>query len=135
MTRPGYITVEQLRAMEAGKGKPTRAEKKESGHDYKTDFLNQLHFAQIPAPVQEHVFHPKRKWRLDFAWIDQKVMVEYQGIMGAKTASHGSMTGQMRDHEKTTEASLLGWTVILINAKTVQNGKALQWVERALKGK
>lgn len=135
MTRPGYITREQLYGLEAGKGKKAPGTSNKKVHDYKADFLNDLHFAKVPPPVREFFFHPKRKWRADFAWIEQKVMVEYQGIMGTETASHGSMAGQMRDHEKITEASLLGWTVILINAKTVQNGKALQWVERALEGK
>lgn len=135
MTRPGYITREQLYGLEAGKGKTPRVEKKPT-HDYKGDFLNDLHLAGLPAPVKEFRFHKKRKWPWDFCYPDQMIAIEYQGgtYMQGKSG-HSNVDGLERDYEKFTEGSLLGWTIILINAKTVKNGKALEWVERALKGK
>lgn len=111
-------------------------------HDYKADFINQLALTKLPLPSHgdekygcifpEHQFHSTRKWRFDFAWPLLKVAVEYQGIFGKKTASHASVSGIARDCEKFTEASLDGWVLILINAKTVENGQALTWTERAL---
>jgi hypothetical protein len=37
----------------------------------------------------------------------------------------------MRDCEKFTEASLAGWTLILITAESVDSGQAVEWVRRA----
>lgn len=110
--------------------------------DYKAIFLNHLKFAKLPMPThgqgcenKEYIFHPTRKWRFDFCWLDQKVAVEYQGLnwkRDADNSGHQSIVGLMDDCEKFTEASLLGWTLILITAESVNNGQAVGWIERAL---
>lgn len=117
------------------------------GHDYKADFLRDLGFLGLPLPSHgakeygcqypEHQFHDTRKWRFDFAYPLLKIAIEYNGIFGGEgeDASHKAVAGLLRDMEKFTEASLHGWTLIIINAKTVQSGQAVAWVETALRNK
>ena len=134
---------------EAGK-KPKTAKRKPKT-DYKAIFLNHLHIAKLPPPTHgegcenpELVFHETRKWRFDFAWTrdGQKIACEYQGLNWAalnnpanSQSGHQSIKGLINDCEKFTEASLAGWTLILITAESVNSGHAITWVERALRGK
>lgn len=103
--------------------------------DYKKLFLNQLHLAGLPEPETEKHFALPRRWRADFIWPKQRVICEYNGIFGPRNASHASLQNLRRDYEKITEASLRGYFVILITAESVRDGRAVTWVERALRGR
>lgn len=86
--------------------------------------------------VPELLFHPRRKWRLDWACPAVMVAVEYQGFVGANRGhgdvGHASIAGMLRDQEKWTEAQLHGWLVVLVNARSVGDGTAMAAVYRAL---
>jgi len=104
---------------------------KQTREDYKAMLLTQLHEAGFD-PVQEYVFHEKRKWRFDLALVPEKVAVEYEGGVFDAVGGHSSISGILRDIEKYTEAALAGWLVIRTTAHTVQNGTALRYVKRAV---
>lgn len=102
--------------------------------DYKAEFLFQLRAAGIALPVAEFCFHPVRKWRFDFAFVGEKVAVEYQGgVYFAGKSGHSNVKGQERDCLKFSTAASMGWRVLPINAGMVRRGEALQLVEQALK--
>ena len=124
------ITQAEWRQVKAARRKPRVVKR-----DYKQTFLHQLDLAGLPQPEREVHFALPRKWRADFCFRREMVIVEYQGIYGGANASHASLAGLKRDYEKFTEASLLGYVVILITAETVNNGLAVEWVERALKAR
>ncbi len=113
---------------------PQSPPKRKPKTDYKAIFLTHLKMAGLPKPACEFQFHETRKWRFDFCWPDQKIAVEYQGLAwkGDGASGHQSVAGLMRDCEKFTEASLAGWTLILITAETVNSGQAVEWVRQAL---
>jgi very-short-patch-repair endonuclease len=69
----------------------------------------------IPV-FQEHKFHPKRKWRFDFALPNQKIGIEYEGINSNKSR-HTTLIGFTGDTEKYNAAQSLGWKVIRFTAK------------------
>jgi len=127
------ITIADLRKLQEGQkgSKTSKAQKPKT--DYKAIFLQQLDLAGLPKPIEEHTFHPTRKWRLDFCWLNEKIAVEYHGIFGAHKVGHQGMAALTRDYEKSNEANLLGWIYLVITAQTVQSGQALQWLESALK--
>lgn len=109
--------------------------------DYKAEFLRQLHLAGLPLPNRgagcewpELVFAPPRRWRFDWAYSAQRVAVEYQGgnYTGA-IGGHKTIKGLRNDYEKFTEAALRGWLLILIDSESVRDGRAVTWVERALR--
>lgn len=96
-------------------------------------FELQLVACQIRGWEREHVFHPKRKWRFDFAWPENslKIAVEIEGGIYTR-GRHVRGRGFEDDCEKYNEALLLGWRVLRVTSKQVTSGLALQWVERAL---
>lgn len=96
-------------------------------------FLGQLALLKLPPAEREYRFHPQRCWLLDVAWPAERIAVEYQGVFGGagRNASHASVAKLLRDYRKWTQASLLGWLLILIDAKSVETGEAHGWVELA----
>lgn len=99
---------------------------------------------KIPEPTPEYKFHPTRRWQVDFAWIDEKIILEVEGEIygtGKKcfycgvrpTGGHSSVSGILRDIEKYNEASIHGWLVlrVLPEELDLENGKAFNLLERA----
>ena len=64
----------------------------------------------------EHVFHPHRKWRFDWAFPGIKVAVEYEGLFSSKSR-HTTVNGFIGDVEKYNQATVLGWRVIRVTAR------------------
>jgi hypothetical protein len=60
-------------------------------------------------------FHPKRKWRFDWANEELMVAVEYEGIFGGKSR-HTNLTGFTNDCEKYNNAQIIGWKVLRYTA-------------------
>lgn len=60
--------------------------------------------------VPEYEFHPKRKWRFDWAIPALKIAFEYNGIMSAKSR-HTTHTGYTGDMQKINAAQDLHWKV------------------------
>ncbi|NYZ70022.1 hypothetical protein H0A36_28820, partial [Endozoicomonas sp. SM1973] len=58
---------------------------------------------KLPKPVTEYKFHPKRRWRFDFAWPDKKLAVEVEGG-GWVNGRHNRGQGFANDMEKYHEA-------------------------------
>ena len=60
--------------------------------------------------VKEHKFHPKRKWRFDYAIPEHKIALEVEG--GVWTGGrHIRAQGFLGDMEKYNTATLMGWRV------------------------
>ncbi len=77
----------------------------------------------LPKPTREHCFHAVRKFRFDFAWIEQRVAVELQGgvwIRGRHTRGGGYET----DCEKMNLAQSLGWQVYQFTASMLERDPA-----------
>lgn len=100
--------------------------------DYKAELLRQIREAGLPEPEAEFKFHPERKWRFDFAFVEQKVAVEYDGGIISHLPSHSSVAGIHRDIEKGAEAQLAGWVFLRVTPQLVANGTALRYVKKAL---
>lgn len=67
--------------------------------------------AGLPLPVKEYKFCEYRRFRFDYAFVEQKVAVEKEGGIYTHQA-HGSITGILRDLEKYSLAAELGWRVL-----------------------
>jgi very-short-patch-repair endonuclease len=83
------------------------------------------------APEREHVFHPTRKWRFDFAWPSLMVAVEVEGATW-HAGRHTRGSGFEKDAEKYAEAAILGWRVIRVTADMVVDGRAVAFTRRLL---
>ncbi len=79
----------------------------------------------------EYRFHPERKWRADFAFPEQKLLIEVEG--GTWSAGrHSRGSGFATDCEKYAEAAILGYRVIRVTTDQVRTGQAIEWIGRAL---
>jgi len=91
----------------------------------------QIKAVKLPIPLREYRFHPKRKWRCDFVWLTEKLIVEVEGGI----FNHGRHTrgiGFTNDCEKYNSATLLGYRVIRVTSTHIRSGKAVQWIEEIL---
>jgi very-short-patch-repair endonuclease len=84
-------------------------------------------------PVREHRFHPTRRWRFDFAFLEQKVAVECEGGIWTR-GRHTRGAGVREDMSKYNSAVALGWRVFRFDADTVKSGQAIKFVTEFLGG-
>ena len=83
----------------------------------------------LPAPVPEYRFHPKRRWRVDFAFPDFRLAVEIEGgvfMVGGSRHSRGA--GYRGDLEKYNNLSIMGWRVLRFLPEQVKSGLAVRMI-------
>ena len=64
-------------------------------------------------PQREVKFHPTRRWRFDFAYVEQRIAIEVEGgtWVGGR---HVHPSGYRSDCEKYNQAARLGWRVVRV---------------------
>ncbi|MFI5274988.1 MAG: hypothetical protein ACHQ4H_18310 [Ktedonobacterales bacterium] len=97
-----------------------------------------LHVARIllpawGAPRLQYTFLAHRRFRLDAAYIPQRLAIEIDGDLWAPHSGHTSGAGAFRDREKGNELACYGWRLIRLTRAMLEDGSALTYVERALK--
>lgn len=65
----------------------------------------------LPEPVPEFRFHTERKWRFDWAWVEQGVALEVQGSIFTQ-GRHTRGAALLKEWEKLNEAAAAGWRVL-----------------------
>ena len=80
---------------------------------------------------REYRFHPERRWRFDFALPSEKIAIEIEGAVWTG-GRHTRGSGFVKDMEKYNHASLLGWRVLRFSPDQVDNGLAIEFVQRML---
>jgi very-short-patch-repair endonuclease len=98
------------------------------------DFAFQLYALGIRDFEREYRFHPKRRWRFDFAWPDRKIACECEGGLFRARSGHRSFYGVKRDILKNNDALLLGWMVLRLTSEEIKSGKGAEMLQRLLKG-
>jgi hypothetical protein len=95
----------------------------------------QLEQAGIPFEA-EFRFHPRRRWRADFAvHLDCQgcpiILIEIDGgaFIGGR---HSRGQGVANDCEKTSAAAILGYRCIRATPAQVADGSCLSWIQQAL---
>lgn len=91
----------------------------------------QLALAGFTAFKREFRAIPGRQFRWDFAWPDDKLLIEVQGGTFARgKMGHSTGMGQNRDFEKQNLATLAGYRVLKVDDKHIRSGQALRWVQQ-----
>ena len=85
----------------------------------------------LPAMEREYRFHPARKFRADFAFVNERLLVE---IDGGQWSPGGGRHNTTADLEKRNLAMLAGWRVLHFNGDMVTNHifECIQQVRAAL---
>lgn len=81
---------------------------------------------------REYKFHPARKWRFDFAFVDQRIAVEIEGATWSG-GRHTRGRGFALDCAKYNCAALMGWTVLRFTAEAIESGDGCDLLVHALK--
>lgn len=77
-----------------------------------TGFLNLWRaIAKRPDPVEQYRFHPERKWRLDFAFPEQRIAVEIDGGIFVRGGHNRGMQFS-KDCEKHNALTMLNWSLL-----------------------
>ena len=72
----------------------------------------------------EVVFAPPRKFRADYCWPAEKVIVEQNGGIWRK-GGHSSGRGLLRDYAKSNLAQIEGWLYLTYTPQQLVDGTAL----------
>jgi hypothetical protein len=107
--------------------------------DWNRVLLEQIRLSDLPEPVREYRFHANRQWRFDFSWknVGKLVACEVEGGIWMQTKTgrskgHAHPKRFESDCEKYNEAALYGWLVIRVTPAMIRDGRAIDWLERAL---
>ena len=82
-------------------------------------------------PEREVKFHPSRRWRFDF--LIGNLAIEVEGGIWMNKSRLTSANGFIKDCEKYAEAMLLGYRILRVPGDWIKDGRAIGYVERALK--
>ena len=82
---------------------------------------------------REYRFHPTRKWRLDFAYVEKKIGIELQGGIFGRKSGHNTGVGIRNGMGKLNEAQRLGWRVFYFYVDDVKSGKAINFIIEILR--
>lgn len=107
------MSAQEWREMMKRKGKTTGTAKQVN------EIRIMLQLARIQF-VEEHRFHPTRKWRFDFAIPEMRIALEYEGLFSEKSG-HTTIDGFLSDVEKYNEATKLGWRILRYTVKNYKN--------------
>lgn len=85
----------------------------------------------LPLPEREYAFIEGRRFRADYAWPAQKVIVERMGGIWAKDGSRAKRAHAMplkilRDYEKANLAQLAGWTYLQYTPEQLDSGAVIE---------
>ena len=86
----------------------------------------------IQAPIAEYRFHKVRKWRFDYAWLDQRVAVEIEGGIWNRGA-HVRGGHYLSDMEKYNEATKMGWRIFRFTPQQLKKGEVQAYIKEVLK--
>ena len=93
--------------------------------------VDHLELLGYPPPVAEYMFHEKRRWRLDLAYPDDLIALEYEG--GVYTGGrHTRGKGFEDDCEKYNALALEGWWLFRWTYSSVMSGNAAVTTATAL---
>lgn len=99
--------------------------------ELETLLLNRLERAGLPVPDQQFRFCPTRRWRADFAYPSDRLLIEVDGgIYSGGRHTRGS--GFEADCEKTSTAAAMGYRVIRVTRRMIEDGRAAALIQQAL---
>ena len=83
--------------------------------------------------VKEYRFHPKRRWRFDYALPRHKIAIEVEGgvWIGGR---HTSAVGFLKDMEKYNTATLMGWRVFRTTPDNLYKLETIKLLKTAING-
>jgi very-short-patch-repair endonuclease len=101
-------------------------------HDSDKIFFALLKSEKIPIPEIEYKFSKERKWRADYCWINEKIILEVEGGVWVN-GRHTSSKGFLADIEKYNAAVCLGYKLIRVIPDKLLKIDTLNMIKQLLK--
>jgi len=89
---------------------------------------------KLPLMESQYQFNPDRRWRADFAFVEEKILVEIEGGIWIN-GGHNRGARMIEDMNRQNWAVLHGWRCFRFADKHVKSGEAITIVESALNQK
>jgi hypothetical protein len=97
----------------------------------------------LPEPILEYQWHPTREFSADFAFVEQRLLVEITGgIFGRgkpcprckrrPPGAHSSIQNLLNDMDKAQQAAILKWRILPVLPKDVENGNAFALIKKVI---
>lgn len=98
-----------------------------------TSVVEQWFWSQgIPKPVCEYRFKPDRRWRFDYAWLEERVALEVQGGVFTQ-GRHTRGASLLKEWEKLNAAAAVGWRILYCQPSDLLTTETVDTVRLALK--
>ena len=94
-------------------------------------FFSLLDTAGLERPTPEFMFHPIRRWRCDYCWIDQQIILEVEGGIFTN-GRHSRGAGMKEDMNKYNEAAIMGYRIIRVVPTELSSIKTINILRRIL---
>ena len=85
----------------------------------------------LPLPKREWEFCAKRKFRFDYAFVDQKIAIEVEGGRWRYKGAHNTGGAIARDCAKSNLAQTQGWIVLRVFPETLRESSTIDLIEAA----
>jgi hypothetical protein len=105
---------------------------KVSKSQLENNLLYQIRMCGLPEPYQEVRFRDTRRWKFDLAWPNLMLAAEVEGGTWSG-GRHVRGDGFEKDCEKYNAAAIDGWRVLRFTGAMVQDGRALDTIDEALR--
>ena len=93
--------------------------------------LGQIVQAGIVPVIREFVAIKGRRFRWDFWFPDDNLLVEVQGGVWGK-GGHSTGAGITKDCEKLNLATIAGYRQLHVTGNQIKGGEALGWIQEAI---
>ena len=94
----------------------------------------QMKFAGLPEPEREYRFAPPRRYRADFAYPDEMLLIEVEGGVWTNGA-HVRGKHYTSDCSKYNLAATMGFRVLRFTGEMIKSGLALRTIEEVMNEK
>lgn len=104
-----------------------------TGSELEMILANRVALAGLPLGETQRRIVPGRLWRFDRVWAEQRIAVEVQGgTFSASQQGHNRGSKIENDCRKISAAAALGWRVLPVTRKMIEDGTAVDLIRRAL---
>lgn len=93
--------------------------------DYEDLLAFHIRAEGLPEPERQFRFHPTRRWRADFCWTRERLLVEVDGGIWTE-GRHTRGSGYEEDCRKLNAAAGQGYWVMRFSTGMVRSGEAIR---------
>ena len=96
--------------------------------------LQHIKLVGLPTPEREYRFSPPRRFKADFAYPDEMLLIEVEGGVWTR-GRHTRGGGYSKDMEKYNLAATMGYRILRFTGDMIKDGTAMQTIEKVLNEK